>query len=181
MPEDNKTKEQKPVEQKQVVDQAAPPQDQAQSQLTSDDVAYIVQKMADTDLLPRWMRANGNGRIVQIKAVDDSTVVTTGDGKVIFMITPQFNNLVIVRVYAYVTTVSSSGALTVQIRNVTQSVDVLSTAITIDQSENTSLTAATPAVINKTNATVSEGDLIAIDVDGAGTSAQGLGVAIVFA
>jgi hypothetical protein len=68
----------------------------------------------------------------------------------------------------------------VQIRNVTDAVDVLSTAITIDQSEFTSYTAATPPVINTANDDVATGDIIAVDVDGAGVSAAGLSVHLTF-
>jgi len=84
-------------------------------------------------------------------------------------------------VAAAVTTVSSSGLPTVQIRNVTQAHDMLTTRITIDASEFTSYTAATPPVINAANATVAKGDRIAIDVDVAGTGAKGLMVALEFA
>lgn len=119
-------------------------------------------------------------RVIQVKVFDDATAATTGDGKLIFMIPVELNGMNLVDVEAYVTGVSSSGALTVQVRNVTQAADMLSTAITIDQSENTSLTAATPPVIDTGNDDVATGDLIAIDVDGAGTSAEGLGVVMSF-
>ena len=118
------------------------------------------------------------GRVITIKVIDDATVLTTGDGKVIFPILDIFNDTLIVGVMAAVSTVSSSGAVNVQIRNVTDSVDTLSTALTIDASEFDSYTATTPAVINFTNAQLSKSDRIAIDVDGAGTGAKGLFVAI---
>lgn len=133
------------------------------------------------EYMPRWLRAPENGRMVHIKVFADDVAATTGDGKFIVFMPPQYNNLVLKRVYGYVTGASSSGALTIQIRNTTQAVDMLSTAITIDQSELSSLTAATQPTINTTNATVVEGDQIAIDVDGAGTSAEGLGVVLIFA
>lgn len=119
-------------------------------------------------------------RIIQVKVFDDATAATTGDGKVIFIIPVELNGYNLVDCEAYVTGASSSGALTVQIRNVTQAADMLSTAITIDQSENSSFTAATPPVIDASNDDVATGDLIAIDVDGAGTSAEGLGVVLSF-
>jgi hypothetical protein len=119
-------------------------------------------------------------RVIQVKVFDDATAATTGDGKAIFMIPVELNGYNLVDCEAYVTGTSSSGALTIQIRNVTQAADMLSTAITIDQSENSSLTAATPPVIDTNNDDVATGDLIAIDVDGAGTSAEGLGVVLTF-
>lgn len=139
----------------------------------------VIRSFMEDDVLPRWMKISRD-RVVQIKVFDDSTAASTGDGKFIFFIPPEYDRLVLRKVYAYVTGASSSGALTIQIRNVTDSVDMLSTALTIDASELSSLTAATAAVINLANATVEDGDQIAIDVDGAGTSAEGLGVVLTF-
>ena len=67
-----------------------------------------------------------------------------------------------------------------QIRNITQTADMLTTKITIDASEFTSYTAATAPVIDTGNDDVATGDLIAIDVDVAGTGAKGLGVILTF-
>lgn len=124
--------------------------------------------------------SNAGTKVVQLKVFDDATAATTGDGKIIFMVPVEMNGMNLVDCEAYVTGTSSSGALTVQVRNVTDAVDMLSTAITIDQSENSSLTAATAPVIDTTKDDVATGDLIAIDVDGAGTSAEGLGVVLSF-
>lgn len=70
---------------------------------------------------------------------------------------------------------SSSGAVTVDI-NVNGS-SILSTKLTIDATELTSVTAAVPAVIS--SATISDDDRITIDIDGAGTDARGLIVTII--
>ncbi len=117
----------------------------------------------------------------EIKVVDDATTVTTGEGVVIMAVPQSLNSAILRHVAAFVTTVSSSGLPTIQIRNVTTGHDMLSTAITIDASEFTSYTAATPPVINASFSTVSTGDLLAIDVDVAGTGAKGLGVSLEFA
>lgn len=76
---------------------------------------------------------------------------------------------------------SGTGTPTIQIRNVTDSVDVLSTRLTIDSGETDSSTAATPAVINTSNDSVATGDQFAIDVDDAGTSTLFMWVEIGFA
>lgn len=120
-------------------------------------------------------------RILELKVFDDATAITTGDGKLIFCVPLEFNGMNLTLAHAFVSTVSSSGLPTVQIRNVTDSVDMLSTEITIDASEFTSYTAATPPVIDGAHDDVATGDLIAIDVDVAGTGAQGLGVILTFA
>ena len=79
-------------------------------------------------------------------------------------------------------TVSSSGAVNIQIRRVRSGspVDMLSTALTIDASEVDSSTAATAAVINTTNDDVATADQIFIDIDGAGIGAKGLLVELKF-
>lgn len=112
---------------------------------------------------------------------DSATVVSTGDGKFHEIADADMGGMNLVRVFAGVSTVSSSGAVTVQVRNVTQSADMLSTALTIDSGEKSSLTAATPAVIDTANDDVAAGDEIRIDVDGAGTGAKGLLVKLWFA
>ncbi len=58
---------------------------------------------------------------------------------------------------------------------------MLSTALTIDASENDSSTAATPAVVDGSNNSVATGDSLRIDIDGAGTGAKGLIVELTFA
>jgi hypothetical protein len=124
--------------------------------------------------------SNFGKRAVQLKIFDDATAVATGNGKLIFCIPPELNGMNLVDADAYVTTVSSSGAPTIMIRNVTDAQDMLSTAITIDANETTSYTAATQPVINTTYDDVATGDLIAIDVDAAGTGTKGLGVLLSF-
>ena len=119
-------------------------------------------------------------RLIQLKVIDDSTTLTTGDGKLIFCIDAALNGYNLVAAQAFVSTVSSSGAPTVMIRNVTDAADMLSTAITIDASEFTSYTAATTSVVDGGADDVATGDLIAIDVDGAGTGAKGLGILLKF-
>ena len=119
-------------------------------------------------------------RVIQVKVIDDLTTLTTGDGKVIFLVPQELNGYNLVGANAFVTTVSSSGTPTVQIRNVTDSVDMLSTRITIDASEYTSYTAAAAAVVNATYDDVATGDRLAVDVDVAGTGAKGLGIVLTF-
>ena len=116
----------------------------------------------------------------EIKVISDTATLATGDGQFIFAIPKDLDKTNLVEAQAYVTTVSSSGLPTVQIRNVTQTADMLSTKVTIDASEFTSYTAATPSVVDTANDDVATGDRIAIDVDVAGTGAKGLGVILVF-
>ena len=124
--------------------------------------------------------SNIGTKMIQLKVCDDATALTTGDGKIIFMIPEEMNGMNLVKAHAMVSTASSSGTPTIQIRNVTDNVDMLSTKITIDASEYTSYTAATAPVIDTTKDDVATGDRIAIDVDSAGSGAKGLTIFLAF-
>lgn len=104
-----------------------------------------------------------------IACSDETTSITTGDGKAKFRL-PHAMTLTAVR--ASLSTVSSSGLVTLDICE--NGTTVLSTALTIDANELTSTTAATPAVIS--DATLADDSEIRIDIDGAGTGAKGLKV-----
>lgn len=79
-------------------------------------------------------------------------------------------------VKAFVVTASSSGGpVTVDIN--VNGATILSTKLTIDDTETDSDTAATPPVIS--NTALAAGDVITIDVDAAGTGAKGLVVSLI--
>lgn len=88
-----------------------------------------------------------------------------------FRIPAIFNGWIIVAVAAQVWTAGTTGLTTVQLRNVTDGVDVLSTKLTIDSGEKDSLTAATAAVIDTAYDDVATGDQFTWDVDGVQTTA----------
>ncbi len=78
----------------------------------------------------------------------------------------------LVKVKAYVDTVSSSGLPTFALRK--NASDMLATDITIDASENSSLDATTPAAINSDGTeTVAADDVVRVDCDVAGTGTKG--------
>lgn len=106
--------------------------------------------------------------------------LTTGDGKAYFRVPSTLDGFELIEVAAAVTTASSSGSVSVQIHNVTQTADMLSTPLTIDASETDSSTAAAPAVVDDAESLVSTADMLRIDVDGAGTGAKGLIVEMQF-
>ena len=122
-------------------------------------------------------------RVVGILVSEPGTggaAIATGDSKAYFRVPSVMNGWNLVGVAASLTTVSSSGAVSVQVRNATDAVDMLSTALSIDASETDSATAATPAVIDAAHDDVATGDKIHIDIDGAGTGAKGLYVELIF-
>jgi hypothetical protein len=123
------------------------------------------------------------GGEINIKVFQDTSSVSTGDAKFMFAIPSDLNGLNLVDAQMYVTASSTSGNPEVQIRNVTQALDMLSTEITVKAGEFDSFGAgstATPSVVNLSNAVVAAGDIIAIDVDASGTGAQGMGVILRF-
>lgn len=119
--------------------------------------------------------------VYHIKVTSDTgTAISTGDGKFIWSVPQDMNGYLLADVEASVTTVSSSGIVQVQLRNITQSVDILSTRVQVDASEFHSNDAATQPVITAANADVAHEDRIAIDVDAAGTGAKGLEIVLTF-
>lgn len=106
----------------------------------------------------------------------ESTVVVV-DGAGFVPIPASYNGKNLVSVIATVTTPSSSGDLTIQLRRSRGNVDMLSTPITIVAGQNSSTSGgAAQPVVNTANDDVVTGDLVFIDVDAAGTDAKGLAV-----
>lgn len=112
----------------------------------------------------------GDGFMVAVS--DETTAISTGTAKITFRAT---NALTLTEVRASLNVASTSGPVTVDI-NVNGST-ILSTKLTIDQDEKTSVTAATPAVISSVD--IADDDEITIDIDAAGTGAKGLKVALI--
>ena len=110
-----------------------------------------------------------------IACSDETTALTTGTAKATFRI-PFAGTLSAVR--ASVTTAQGSGSiLTVDINK--NGTTVLSTKLTIDNSEKTSTTAATPAVISVSS--IADDDEFTIDIDQVGTAPTGLKVTLIVA
>jgi hypothetical protein len=112
-------------------------------------------------------------RCVQIQVVEGATDVATGDGQgnFRFFVPPELNGWNLVDAQVAHVTAGTTGTSDYQIRNVTDSVDMLSTKITVDSTEKTSYTAATPAVIDLTKDDVATGDELAFDCDAVSSTA----------
>jgi hypothetical protein len=127
--------------------------------------------------------SNYGTAVVQILVFDDATDCATGDGAgdVFFRVPSTINGFDLVGVAAQCQTAGTTGTMDVQIHNVTQAADMLTTKITIDSAETDSSTAATAAVIDTANDDVATGDQIRIDVDAVHTTAaKGLLVELQF-
>jgi len=110
---------------------------------------------------------------IQLAASDETTALTTGTGKVTFRM-PFAMTLQSVR--ASLTTAQTSGSIfTVDINESGSS--ILSTKLTIDNTEKTSVTAATPAVIS--DLSLADDAEITIDIDQIGDgTAKGLKITL---
>lgn len=123
-----------------------------------------------------WQVPAGGADVTQsiiIAVGDETSALTTGTGKVTFRMPYAFT---LTAVRASLTTAQSSGSiLTVDINE--GGASVLSTKLTIDNSEKTSVTAATPAVIS--DSSLADDAEITIDIDQVGTGAAGLKVTLI--
>ena len=127
--------------------------------------------------VPTWAApatpANPTQNII-IACSDETTALTTGTAKVTFRMPYAFT---LTAVRASVTTAPVGSVLTVDINESAST--ILSTKITIDASEKTSTTAATPPVISDT--ALADDAEITIDIDtvGSGTAGAGLKVTLI--
>ena len=112
---------------------------------------------------------------VQFIVFDFTTDVATGDGKFYFHVPPEMDGMNLTYVHAKVITAGTTGTTDIQLHNVTQATDMLTTKLTVDSGETGSDTAATPAVIDTANDDMAENDCLRGDVDAVSTTApQGL-------
>jgi hypothetical protein len=117
-----------------------------------------------------WVRVSDTRQaVIGVALSDETTAITTGTGKA--NIRAPFA-MTLTGVRSNLNTASSSGLPTVDI-NVNGST-ILSTKLTIDANELTSVTATTPAVIS--SSAIADDDAISFDIDVAGTGAKGLKV-----
>lgn len=117
--------------------------------------------------------AGGTTQCIPIACGDESTALTTGTAKVTFRMPFAMTG---VTVKASLTTAQASGSIfTVDVNEA--GVSILSTKLTIDNTEKTSATAATPPVVS--DASLAADAEITIDIDQVGTGAAGLKVYII--
>ena len=121
-------------------------------------------------------------KYVELTAFDYTVDCAVGDGASYFHVPTQMDGLDLVYVHAECISTGTTGTMNVQIHNIDNVLDMLSTVLTIDSAENGSDTAATPAVINTSNDHVNENDMLRIDVDVIHTTAaKGLILTLGFA
>ena len=109
-----------------------------------------------------------NEPVILTFQLNDSVALSTGDNIIQFHIPSKMNGWTVTSATA--TRSGGTGTLTLDLYNVTDSVDVFSTALTIDTGETSSSTAAVPVVINTANDDIATNDRFRIDVTNAGTN-----------
>lgn len=121
--------------------------------------------------------------VVEIPVFGPGSDTATGDGKAMFRVPAKLNGMNLTGVSMCVYTAGVTGDLDVQVRNITQTADMLSTKMRIETGEVDTSTSAQPGTIDTANDDVATGDRIAIDVDAVqtGTAAKGLVVELTFA
>ena len=118
-------------------------------------------------------------RTLVVKCVADTIGPSVGNGITHVTIPSTLDGKNLQSAQAHVYTAGTGSLNTVQLHNLTDGVDILSTPITIDSGEKDSSTAATPSVVGG-SAGVSTADVIRIDVDVVATNTLGLEVRMVF-
>lgn len=127
-----------------------------------------------------WDLAGGGGggsaipavsRCIPLACSDETTALTAGVAKFTFRM-PYAMTLTALR--ASVTTAPTGSVLTVDINK--SGISILSTKLTIDAGEKTSVTAATPAVIS--DSALADDSEITIDIDGIGSTVAGAGLKV---
>jgi hypothetical protein len=125
--------------------------------------------------------SNQGKKVIALAVVESTADLTIGDGKAYFVVPDELNGMNLVRVAATVITAGITGATTIQIANVTDSQDMLSTLMNIESGETSTRTSETPGAIDTDHDDVATGDVLRIDVDAVSTTApKGLIVEIVF-
>ncbi len=120
---------------------------------------------------------------VPIQVFDNTTDCVVGDGAggLMFVVPSDLDGWNLAGVLGAVGTVGTTGTMSIQVHNIDNALDMLSTKLTIDSAEPSSVTAAVAAVINASNDHVNTGDRIRIDVDTVHTTeAKGLQVVLTF-
>lgn len=133
---------------------------------------------------PTGPTGTSGDRQVTFQWLGPTDALVAGDGAAKFVVPPALDGYNLTGAFAGNGAAnSSSGTQSFQVRRVRSGtpVDMLYQPLNIDPGEGNSVTAATPVVIDAANDDLATGDILYIDVDGAGTGAQGSEVTLAFA
>ena len=147
----------------------------ANGTLAGTEYVELVQSGGNVKALLSAIKTFSNsGESIVLAASDESTALTTGTGKVTFRMPYAFT---VSAVRASLSTAQTSGSIfTVDIND--SGTTILSTKLTIDNTEKTSTTAATAAVISDT--ALADDTEITVDIDQIGDgTAKGLKITLI--
>lgn len=145
--------------------------DDATTPLAGTELLEIVQGGESKKVASSEFGGGGGVQSIIIACSDEGTALTTGAAKVTFRMPYAFT---LTAVRASVTTAPTGSVLTVDINEAGTS--ILSTKLTIDATEKTSTTAATPAVIS--DSALADDAEITIDIDTVGSTVAGAGLKV---
>ena len=129
----------------------------------------ITASIYNTDIVDNLVNLRDRNFTPELVSFDFILDVETGDGKNYLHITPDLGGTDLVYVHHRVITAGITGTTDVQVHNVTDAVDMLTTKVTIN-SGDTGSEDGTPAVIDTTNDDVAENDLLRLDFDAVSTT-----------
>lgn len=119
--------------------------------------------------------SNAFTKSVVIEVFGPTTDVTSGDGKAYVLVPAALNGMDVISVKARVITAGTTNATTIDLYNVTDSVDILSSAASIASAS----TAVASGTVNTSNDSLATDDLLRVDVTTVSTTApKGLYVVI---
>lgn len=118
--------------------------------------------MADFKLIPKLQATRTATILLTASYTDDAAV---GDGAGYLRIPEELDGMDLVAVHLEAVTAGTTNTMDVQIYNVDNTLDMLSTVLTLDSGEKGSDTAATPAIVNTSNDHVNTNDVVRIDID----------------
>jgi hypothetical protein len=123
-----------------------------------------------------------NKRVVQLPIFLACSYLVVANGVTYFVVPDELSGMNLIRVSATVITPGVTGVTTISVYNLTDTVDMLSTQMTIDSTEYSTRSAAIPAVIDTAHDDVLTGDVLRIDVRGVSSTTvpKGLIVELVF-
>ena len=144
------------------------------SALTGAELVYVGQAGNDAVTTMQDIANLTNVQSIVVAASDETTALATGTSKITFRMPYAFT---LTAVRASLTTAQTSGSIfTVDIND--SGTTILSTKLTIDNTEKTSTTAATSAVISDTS--LADDAEITIDIDQIGDgTAKGLKITLI--
>lgn len=108
-----------------------------------------------------------------VAASDETSNLTTGTGRVTFRVPRGFT---LTGVRTSVNTAPVGNTIIVDVNK--NGVSVFTTRVSIDAGEKTSVTAATPAVLDAAQVSIADDDEITIDIDQVGSSTAGRGLKV---